>query len=715
MYRLLVAILLGCIMYPAVSFARTPADVAEKPEFVLILSSYSYEKEWSTTLAKEIRNYLEKNNPTVKVNITYAGIEARTSFIADRFAMQGAFASGRLNNKIILPDVLVLVGDESWMLYRIMNHRGVWGKVPVVLCGVHAEVLDDYSKFFPDKLLADSSFIPLQASASRLVTTAVIEQEHSLRTLRLARTLVPGLRHLYFLSDGSYADCYMRDKLAAASRRKDVPFSEIRIDRGNENSVEDALDKLPAESVIVTNGVPVPEGVQVPVLTLRDGTYGTHTPAGGYFAPVSAFANKAGEAICHILQTGRVGDIPYCTVPDTAFYLNETALMHAGLRSAAGDLPDVVGRNIPPVFIIRHIRLIVALLVILIVGVFVACRIVYSQRYRRNLNFLFERYKTLYNEYQVVYENMPVGLMLCDIYGNLLKRNAETDVFFEHFAHSKSDLFHLFDSGIVDENMRESLLRKELVGNMVHLEQHCYRLQCCVIADEETSANQILVIVIDNTEIEKERKAKEEITHVLNFAMNKAVIGVAEYNLVDGFGFATDAWYDILDRERGTTDFSEAHRQLVPEDREKVARYLEQVRCGVSRRFLDSLKMRNTQGELHYVRYLIQPLEYVPDRKNIIVAEIIFNMDGQIAKEKELEAAKRKAEKADRFKNAFVANMQDEIRVPLQEVISCARELVATDDVERRTELNARIEAGNDRMLKLLGDIIDLSKIELNE
>lgn len=83
-----------------------------------------------------------------KMNITYAGIAARTSFLADRFAMQGAFANGRLNNQIKFPDVLVLIGDESWMLYRVMNLRGIWERIPVVLCGVHAEVLKDYRQFF---------------------------------------------------------------------------------------------------------------------------------------------------------------------------------------------------------------------------------------------------------------------------------------------------------------------------------------------------------------------------------------------------------------------------------------------------------------------------------------------------------------------------------------------------------------------------------------
>ena len=59
--------------------------------------------------------------------------------------------------------------------------------------------------------------------------------------------------------------------------------------------------------------------------------------------------------------------------------------------------------------------------------------------------------------------------------------------------------------------------------------------------------------------------------------------------------------------------------------------------------------------------------------------------------------------------------MKDEIRVPLKEIISCVQELVTTTDLERRKALNGEIEICNNRMLKLLDDIIEISREELNE
>lgn len=242
--------------------------------------------------------------------------------------------------------------------------------------------------------------------------TAVIEPDNAARTLQLAQTLVPDIQHLYYFSDGSYADSYMRRKLLQSCKERDVPFTEILFERNHADSVARVVAGLAEKSVVVTNGIPVSKDIRVPVLTLRDVLYQSRIPVGGYFAPVAAYADKTAEAVLHFLETDGKAEIPYTMVSDTAFYLNRTALMHAGLRSAVKNLPDAVERNIPPPFLVRHIREVSVAVLLVIVMVFAVFRIVYSRRYRHKLNLLFERYKTLYNEYEVVYENMPVGLML---------------------------------------------------------------------------------------------------------------------------------------------------------------------------------------------------------------------------------------------------------------------------------------------------------------
>lgn len=80
--------------------------------------------------------------------------------------------------------------------------------------------------------------------------------------------------------------------------------------------------------------------------------------------------------------------------------------------------------------------------------------------------------------------------------------------------------------------------------------------------------------------------------------------------------------------------------------------------------------------------------------------------------EKELIAAKERAEESDKLKSAFLANMSHEIRTPMNGILGFASIL---RDAENEEELNEFIDAivdSGEHLLNLINDIIDLSKIE---
>jgi signal transduction histidine kinase/CheY-like chemotaxis protein len=80
---------------------------------------------------------------------------------------------------------------------------------------------------------------------------------------------------------------------------------------------------------------------------------------------------------------------------------------------------------------------------------------------------------------------------------------------------------------------------------------------------------------------------------------------------------------------------------------------------------------------------------------------------------RDLEIAKRKAEESDRLKSSFLANMSHEIRTPLN-AISGFSSLVSNDmySVERKQKYVNIIKANVSSLLKLVEDILDISKIE---
>ncbi|MCD8556463.1 MAG: response regulator [Bacteroides graminisolvens] len=109
------------------------------------------------------------------------------------------------------------------------------------------------------------------------------------------------------------------------------------------------------------------------------------------------------------------------------------------------------------------------------------------------------------------------------------------------------------------------------------------------------------------------------------------------------------------------------------------------------------------------------------DRKKVLIehkdfSPIVLNIEWDITEleltKRELTAAKEKAERSDRFKSSFLANMSHEIRTPLNAIVGFSRIIADCDNIEERREYYSIVEANNERLLGLINEILDLSKIE---
>jgi signal transduction histidine kinase len=81
-----------------------------------------------------------------------------------------------------------------------------------------------------------------------------------------------------------------------------------------------------------------------------------------------------------------------------------------------------------------------------------------------------------------------------------------------------------------------------------------------------------------------------------------------------------------------------------------------------------------------------------------------------------LQEANKKLEELDDLKNAFLANMSHEIRTPMNSIIGFS-ELICIDDVdqEKKKKYVRIIKSNSQQLLKIVNDILDLSKLETNQ
>lgn len=96
--------------------------------------------------------------------------------------------------------------------------------------------------------------------------------------------------------------------------------------------------------------------------------------------------------------------------------------------------------------------------------------------------------------------------------------------------------------------------------------------------------------------------------------------------------------------------------------------------------------------------------------------EINKNLEKRVKRRTiELERAKDKAEESDRLKSAFLANMSHEIRTPMNSIIGFSNiieEDPGCDGLERYIRL---ISTSSQQLLKIVNNILDISKIEVGQ
>lgn len=93
--------------------------------------------------------------------------------------------------------------------------------------------------------------------------------------------------------------------------------------------------------------------------------------------------------------------------------------------------------------------------------------------------------------------------------------------------------------------------------------------------------------------------------------------------------------------------------------------------------------------------------------------DLLTNVKAKAGIERALIVAKEKAEESDRLKSAFLANMSHEIRTPMNGILGFAQLLKEPKLTgEDQQEYIRIIEQSSARMLNIINDIVDISKIE---
>ena len=141
--------------------------------------------------------------------------------------------------------------------------------------------------------------------------------------------------------------------------------------------------------------------------------------------------------------------------------------------------------------------------------------------------------------------------------------------------------------------------------------------------------------------------------------------------------------------------------------------FLKAVRSG--RRWKGEFKSKRKDGTLFWNNVVFAPIF---DEKNDIQHFVAISEDVSKKKEmvEELRVAKEKAEESDRLKSLFLANMSHEIRTPLNGILGFSSIICSGEAESDKLKTYGKIiENSGLRLLAVIDDIIDISKIQANQ
>ena len=148
-------------------------------------------------------------------------------------------------------------------------------------------------------------------------------------------------------------------------------------------------------------------------------------------------------------------------------------------------------------------------------------------------------------------------------------------------------------------------------------------------------------------------------------------------------------------------------------DKKRIQKSLEEICEGDKDQYHEISQIRSSQdGSYYWTESYATVTTRDTEGKPLVIVGTSMCIDERKEMESALVIARNKAEESDRLKSAFIANMSHEIRTPLNAIIGFTSVLPDIDGDEERKELIGLIQENNQKLLRIIDEVINISKIE---
>ena len=214
--------------------------------------------------------------------------------------------------------------------------------------------------------------------------------------------------------------------------------------------------------------------------------------------------------------------------------------------------------------------------------------------------------------------------------------------------------------------------------------------------------------ILEQLNIQKERFA---------LAIQGSKDAIWDWDMKSNMVFLSERWNEIFGNEYSDSvmDYAQWIELIHLKDRQIV---LLKIEDHLKNRtdYFESESRINTNG-IEYIWILLRGKALFDEAgKAYRMSGSITDISKRKENEKELVESKEKAEESDRLKSSFLSNMSHEIRTPMNGILGFTDLISKPDITNDKKEYYAEIiKSSTTRLLRLLTDIIDFSKIESRE
>ena len=642
------------------------------------------------------------------------------------------------------PDYLVLVGDFAFTLRDSIVER--WGDVPMLLV-VQSEqygmrdyyytYIDENEEMNPDRLY------PLESIHDDYNFSIVVTPNLYKETVDMMAYMFPDMNKLVFVADALYQNRQLNQQLREYLSKEypDMDYEWLVANEENSRALQQYLNNTDHNigmllstwffERMTVHGLPqliagearMISGAHRPVFGLR-AAYLNYGITGGYFPSPDEMQKKIHAGLLDLISGKDMRKVPFRKVADSYPIVNYSHLMRDGIPESSCQ-PGTVFMNRPKsAWELYHTYIIAGGIVLLAIMAVIVARVMFQNRRIAMLR-----------AHERLLNNMPVGFSQAKVvrgndgnvvdieyhggnamFRELLKKNA---------LPGKPD--KLFDADFIAKIVDRLLHRRRSVRfsyNFPYTDA-TYEFLISIGSEVNKVVDDVNVFAVDITEKCNAERDLREFAHKLDVTMNVAHIipwrwDIRKHKIMcEAMRMLRRSHYNVTAMAEDVRVINEEDylNCIHPDDMERV--------CDVYRRFVEG-RLEYIKMEYRFIRRkpkcdMVEWIEVcaaVTERDDNGMPTVLIGSMLLITERKRQEemliAARERAAEADKLKMAFLANMSHEIRTPLNAIVGFSNLLAKTVDVDKKQRFINIINKNNQLLLKLIGDVLDMAKVESN-